>query len=87
MKGIIPMCTNAIGQQDFIPDSEYLTLEQARLWIKKTYGLDLCFRTIYYWVHRGRFCRSGRRMFLKTEQWRQRKTTKRWIIHFIEAMI
>ena len=87
MKGIIPMCTNATGAHDFIPDSEYLSLEEARLWILKTYNLKVCFRTIYYWVHRGRFCRSGRRMFLKTERWRHTRTTKRWIIHFIEAMI
>lgn len=76
---------NAIGQ--LLPDDEYMTIQEALAWIEKTYKKRFCFRTVYNWIERGRVCRSGHRRHLKAEKWRQLRTTKRWVIDFLESMI
>ena len=83
--GIDPMTTNSIGTM--LPDSEYMTIQETLKWIEKNYKKRFCFRTVYNWITRGRVCRSGHRRHLKVEQWRQMRTTKRWVIDFLESMI
>lgn len=63
-----------------------LTLEEARKWIRETYSLDICFKTLYNWIKLGRIDRLGKRRRLKTEKWRRMMTYRQWIIEFIEEM-
>jgi len=63
-----------------------LSLPEALKWIRETYSLDICFKTLYNWIHTGRIDQCGRRRRLKTEKWRFLKTYRQWIIEFIEEM-
>jgi len=63
-----------------------LSLPEALKWIRETYSLDICFKTLYNWIHTGRIDRLGRRRRLKTEKRQFLRTYRQWIIAFVEEM-